>query len=63
MIPMIMFQMIENPQHTIYRNKNHFEFYSTPRSFLNSEPHSHFGLIKISQILVKLHVNTNAHSI
>ena len=33
MIPMIMFQMIENPQHTIYRNKNHFEFYSTPSSF------------------------------
>ena len=26
MIPMIMFQMIENPQHTIYRIKNHFEF-------------------------------------
>ena len=21
-----MFQMIENPQHTIYRIKNHFEF-------------------------------------
>jgi len=30
-----MFRMDENPKPTIYRNKNHFEFYSTPRSFLN----------------------------